>query len=118
MGYRSAFEQPDHHTAFTFFPQQKPLLAGVSTSAEVIRLIKFADGYYTVGLGGKGLEINIMRFGQVGGWQYPNAPFVFRYQLGDETVNRLVVQRGRFEGWSQPVITAYINRIFNDDQNY
>lgn len=123
VGYRSAFEQPEHRTVFTFFPQQKPLLAGASTSAEVMRLIKFADGYYTVERNGptgreKGVEINVLRFGQVGGWQHPNAPFVFRYQLGDEMVNRLVVQRGRFEGWSQPVITAYIKRIFNENYNH
>ncbi len=118
IGYRSAFEKPDHRTGFTFFPQQKPLLSGVSTSAEVARLIEFADGYYTVernGPTGRGLGINVLRFGQVGGWQQPTAPFTFRYQLGNETTNRLVVQRGRFEGWTQPVITAYLRRIFGDN---
>ncbi|WP_020605873.1 metal-dependent hydrolase [Spirosoma spitsbergense] len=115
IGYRSAFEKPEHRTAFTFFPQQKSLLSGVYTSAEVARLIEFADGYYTVERDRLGLGINVLRFGQVGGWQQPTAPFTFRYQLGNEINNRLVVQRGRFEGWSQPVIAAYVSRIFGDN---
>jgi inner membrane protein len=115
VGYRSAFEDPGHRTAFTFFPQQKPLLAGAQSPVDVARLLTFADGYYTVernGPTGRGLDINVLRFGQVGGWQQPTAPFTFSYQLGNEAANRLVVQRGRFRGWSQPVVTAYLRRIF------
>ena len=114
VGYRSAFDEPDQRTTFTFFSQQKPLLAGVIPSAEVTRLLRFADGYYTVEPNGQGLAIDVLRFGQVGGWQRATGPFVFRYELGNETANRLVVQRGRFEGWSRPVVAAYIRRIFGD----
>ncbi len=121
IGYRSALEEPEHRTAFRFFPQQTSLLRGVRTSAEVARLIRFSDGYYTVARNSPtgrrlGLDINVLRFGQVGGWQQPMAPFTFRYELGNETANRLVVQRGRFDGWTQPVITAYLRRIFGDTQ--
>lgn len=115
VGYRSVFDKPDHRTAFTFFPQQKPLLAGIRASAEVSRLVRFADGYYTVERDGRGLAIDVLRFGQAGGWQHSAAPFVFRYQLGNETANRLVVQRGRFEGWTRPVITDYFRRISGAD---
>ena len=112
VGYRSAFDRPDHRTAFTFFPQRKSLLAGLLPSAEVARLLQFANGYYTVEQNGRGLAIDVLRFGQVGGWQHPGGPFVFRYQLGDETANRLVVQRGRFDGWPRPVLIAYVRRYF------
>ncbi|MBO0936389.1 hypothetical protein J2I47_07495 [Fibrella sp. HMF5335] len=113
VGYRSVFEKPHQRTEFTFFSQRKSLLTRGIPSAEVDRLVQFADGYYVVEPTGHGLAIDVLRFGQVGGWQQPRAPFVFRYQLNDETANRLVVQRGRFEGWTRPTTIAYIKRIVN-----
>jgi inner membrane protein len=45
------------------------------------------------------------------GWQNPRAKFVFHYYLQHPQENKLVVQRGRFEGWNRTSIQALLKRI-------
>ena len=114
VGYRSVFDSPDQRTEFTFFPRQDSLLGTDRTDAEVARLLRFADGGYTVERTNNQLAINVLRFGQIGGWRYPNAPFTFHYQFGREADERLVTQRGRFTGWDRAGIRAFYRRMLGD----
>jgi inner membrane protein len=54
---------------------------------------------------------NDLQFGQIAGWQNPTAKFAFHYFLKQPRSNRLVVQRGRFEGWNRETIQSLIKRI-------
>lgn len=125
LGYRSVFENPDHVTEFTYFPTSENLLKEAlpensrteSSSrlrvdnADVSRLRQFARGEYVVEKRGDTVAIDVLRFGQVLGWENPRAPFVFRYELGEGIDNRLVVQRGRFLGWDRTSFRRYVRRI-------
>jgi inner membrane protein len=112
VGYRSVFEPPGRPTAFTFFPRADSLLRGMNASRDVALLRRFADGYYTVERQQDTTHFNVLRFGQVFGWQRPGAPFAFRYRLGGGSDNALVVQRGRFRGWNAHTPGQLYHRIF------
>lgn len=125
LGYRSVFEDPAQPIEFTYFPRSEYLLKESLSSvpkaslpralrvdvADVHRLRQFSRGDYVVEKQGDTLAIDVIRFGQVLGWDNPRAPFVFRYELGEGIDNRLVVQRGRFAGWDQAALRRYILRI-------
>lgn len=118
VGYRSVFEPRDVPTAFTYFPKRNDLLAETDDLVAVDALTRFANGYYTVeSRGGTAmsdtLRFNVLRFGQVLGWQQPTAPFAFQYWLGPNFDNRLVVQRGRVTGWNVATLRRMYNRIFS-----
>jgi inner membrane protein len=110
IGYRSVFDHTDS-ISFRFFPRNNLLLNELGDRKDLAQLLRFSQGYYTIGNSSHGLEFNTLRFGQVLGWQYPDAPFVFHYYLQDPDGNQLVVQRGRFAGWNAQTIKFYIRRI-------
>jgi inner membrane protein len=99
IGYRSVFDgkQPLN---LRFFPRYDSLLKPIWDHEEVMQLKKFSQGYYTVEQHGDTLVFNDLRFGQMIGWKRPEAGFVFHYHLTHPEDNELVVQRGRFAGWS------------------
>lgn len=111
VGYRSVFDRNDRVTPFTYYPRNERLLQGVDKMVNVKQLLVFADGYYTVedleGL----LVFNVLRFGQVLGWQDSKAHFAFQYFLSPSYDNTLVVQRGRFRGWNRKTIIRMYERI-------
>jgi inner membrane protein len=45
------------------------------------------------------------------GWQNPLGKFVFHYYLLHPADNRLVVQRGRLEGWNINNAQFFVKRI-------
>ena len=45
------------------------------------------------------------------GWQNPRNNFVFHYFLKDSADNKLVVQRGRLEGWGKNAFNLLVRRI-------
>ena len=110
-GYRSVFENPDQSTDLTYFPRNADYLSEIQDTPQVSRLLRFADGYYTVENRHDSLAIDVLRFGQVLGWENPHAPFAFRYQLDSLREDRLVVQRGRFAGWNLAALRAFVERI-------
>lgn len=121
VGYRSVFEPPDVPTRFTYFPRRDELLTETDDSVAVAALTRFAGGYYIVerrGAAGTSdtLRFNVLRFGQVLGWQQPTAPFAFQYWLGPGFDNRLVVQRGRVTGWNAGTLRKMYRRIFKVHQ--
>ena len=110
VGYRSVFDHGDS-IDLRYFPRNDVLLKPMGERNDLVQLLRFADGYYTVGNSGSGLEFNVLRFGQILGWEYPDSSFVFHYELQDEDANNLVVQRGRFAGWNRKTVGFYLKRI-------
>ncbi len=110
VGYRSVFDkQPT--IDFHFFARQDSLLQLASSQDEVNRLKRFSQGFYTVELKGDTLIFNDLRFGQMIGWQLPQAGFVFHYYLQPGLDNHLVLQRGRFANWDWTATESLIKRI-------
>lgn len=110
IGYSSLFDRGDD-IAFHYFPKNDSLLAQFKDRKDVKRLLRFSKGYYTVGLWRDTLVFNDLRFGQILGWERPDNGFVFHYYLEKDADNRIVVQRGRFEGWGPRAITSLWERI-------
>jgi inner membrane protein len=110
-GYRSVFDTSDSMD-LRFFPRGEELLSPLGNQKDLVQLLRFSQGYYTVEHSGRGLVFNVIRFGQIQGWEYPDAPFVFHYYLQDPDANGLVVQRGRFAGWNRQAVRFYWRRIW------
>lgn len=109
-GYRSVFDETDS-IDFRFVPRNEFLLEPLRSRDDIRQLLGFSQGYYTVSHSVNGIVFNVLRFGQMQGWQDPAAPFVFHYFLQDADANHLVVQRGRFAGWNGKSVSAFIRRI-------
>jgi len=111
VGYRSVFGKNGRPTSFTYYPKQEQLLKDVNKTEDVKQLQRFADNYYTVEQKDSLLILNVLRFGQVAGWQNAKAEFAFQYFLNPGYDNSLVVQRGRFKGWNRETFIKMYNRI-------
>jgi inner membrane protein len=78
---------------------------------EVKQLKKFSQGFYVAEKWNDSLVFNDLRFGQIMGWEDPNARFVFHFILQPGADNTMVVQRGRFQNWNSRTIFGFIRRI-------
>ncbi len=110
IGYRSVFDK-NSHINFRFFLQKNYLLNSFRDHHDLQELIRFSQGYYTADTTAQGIVFNDLRFGQMMGWQNPEAHFVFHYYLQDSDANKLVVQRGRFANWNWESIRFFVKRI-------
>lgn len=110
IGYRSLFDTKKE-IDFHFVPKNENLLKPIAGHEDLQKLIRFSKGFYSVERWHDTLVFNDLRFGQIVGWQDPNAHFVFHYFLEHPEKNRLVVQRGRFEGWNVESFKALLKRI-------
>lgn len=110
VGFRSVLDTKKQ-IDLSYFPRNDSLLKPVADHEEVQHLIRFSQQFYTTELWGDTLVFDDLRFGQMMGWQNPKGKFVFHYILNHPEDNTLVVQRGRFSGWSENVIRGYIKRI-------
>jgi len=110
IGYRSVFDR-DSSIDFHYFPRQQHLLGNVKQKEDIQRLVRFSQGYYTLDHIGDTLVFNDLRFGQIMGWQNPQAGFAFHYYVELSHANDLVIQRGRFTGWNSKTIRALVRRI-------
>jgi inner membrane protein len=118
IGYRSVFDKRGELIPFAYFPRNERILRSVDIGPETENLIRFADGYYTIEEWNGTIVFNVLRFGQILGWQYPRGHFVFHYFLNPMTDNSLVVQRGRLEGWNKKTISTMIERILGKMPKY
>ena len=113
IGYRSIFDRSDslylHHVN-----KNDSLLKDISDHSEVMELKKFSQGYYTIEKVGDTLVFNDLRFGQSSGWQFPKSKFAFHYYLSHPDENDLVVQRGRFAGFSLESARILLRRVMNE----
>lgn len=111
LGYRSFFDR-DTSMLFTYFPRNKELLKPVQDEEDTHRLIRFSQGYYTVEKWGDStLVFNDLRFGQMIGWNNPQAGFVFHYFMQSPDDNTLVIQRGRFSNWNKEAMLSLLRRM-------
>jgi inner membrane protein len=109
IGYRSVFDhQP---VSFRWMPRNDSLLEPFRLRGDVSYLLRFAGGYYTMEHWQDTIVFNVLRFGEIKGWEDPQARFVFHYFLQYPAENKLVVQRGRFAGWDRQTVLAFVRRI-------
>jgi|SRR5450631_621645 inner membrane protein len=110
IGYRSVFDK-SNQIDFRFILKNDSLLKPFYRQRDLQQLVRFSQGYYTAESSMQGIVFNDLRFGQMMGWQYPGAPFVFHYYLQEPGANRLVIQRGRFANWNRETVRFYLSRI-------
>jgi inner membrane protein len=110
VGFRSLFDTKKA-IKFQYFPKNDSLLNPVNDQEDLQKLIRFSQEFYTVEKYRDTLVFNDLRFGQIIGWQNPKEKFVFHYYLQHPNDNKLVVQRGRFEGWNWDVVKKFLIRI-------
>jgi inner membrane protein len=110
IGYRSIFDKKDS-VAFEYFSRNDSLLLPMAGHADLQKLLRFSQGYYTVEQRSDTLVFNDLRFGQQAGWNEPKAKFVFQYYLSHPKENNLVVQRGRFANWNKATVLSLYERI-------
>ncbi len=99
---------------FQYFPRNDSLLQQAASHEDLQQLIRFSQQFYTVEKWNDTLVFNDLRFGQILGWQHPKEKFVFHYFLQQPGANKLVVQRGRFTGWSRDNIKFLLQRIWGN----
>lgn len=104
-GYQSVFDKSP--VRYEFYPQNSryALQAGQY-------LPRFADGYYTITDSGAQRYFNVIRFGQIQGWQHTRAPFVLSYPLGAAGDENMIIQKGRLTGWNRHSVRQYLERVF------
>lgn len=110
VGFRSLFDSKKE-MVFQYFPRNTPLLNAIHDHEDLQQLIRFSQQFYTVEKWNDTLVFNDLRFGQIIGWQNPKEKFVFHYFLQHPTENKLVVQRGRFEGWNWQTAKSLLKRL-------
>lgn len=104
IGFRSVFDNRPRIN-FHYFPKNDDLLDPLKNHEEVLKLIRFSQGFYTVEKWNDTLVFNDLRFGQIVGWHDPSEHFVFHYFLQHKPDdNKLVVQRGRFAKWDKTTL--------------
>jgi inner membrane protein len=103
-GYYSVFDKKA--IKYTYYPQNEKLL---KTPHPYLKT--FADGYYTLSQANHITYFNVIRFGQIQGWQSKNAPFILSYPLKTAEDENLVIQKGRLKGWNKASLRQYLERI-------
>ena len=110
VGFRSIFDSKQQ-IAFQYFPRNEAMLDTIKNNEDLQKLIRFSQQFYTVENIHDTLLFNDVRFGQIIGWQNPKGKFVFHYFLQEGYDNKLVVQRGRFDGWNKETFYSLFKRI-------
>jgi inner membrane protein len=96
-GYYSDFDR-NKTIAFNLVKKNDSLLIPFKSTKEVIRLIRFSQGYYCLKREGDSSVIfNDMRFGSQGGWFIKDAPYVFRFDITNLNRSSIELQRGRIK---------------------
>jgi inner membrane protein len=109
-GYRSVFDAAARPLVLRWQPKNAASLDSFPGRNDIGYLLRFSQGYFTVGRREGRPVFNVIRFGEVQGWRDRRAPFVFHYFLADPGGNRFVVQRGRWH-WNGAVVRDFVRRI-------
>jgi len=110
IGYRSVLDS-GNQISFRYTPQNAHLLQKSAYPADVSRLIRFSQGFYTASMWHDTLVFNNLRFGEINGWADTMPQCVFYYFTDIPGSNDLVVQRGRFAKWNTATFKAFATRI-------
>ncbi|MES2678278.1 MAG: metal-dependent hydrolase [Bacteroidota bacterium] len=109
VGYYSVFDKPGP-IDYELIQKNDTFLRPVATLYEVQMLKRFSKNYYSVTKSDSTLVFNDIRFGQVGGWYRPHAPFVFNFDIIRKN-NVAYIQQGRMESVGSKPIEALVKRI-------
>ncbi len=110
IGYYSVFDKSEK-IDFHFIPKNDSLLRIVKSDDDVKKLIRFSQGFYHVEKVKDTLVFMDLRFGQIGGWENGDAPFVFQYKLTRDANNDVMIQRGRMKASAGEALKSMIKRI-------
>ncbi len=110
IGYYSLFDK-SKYMDLSYRPRNEFLLSSLNDDKDMQTLKRFSKGYYTVQILDDTLYLSDIRFGTVGGWDNPNADFVFKYCLAKNANNDLVIQRGRFKSAGRDALASLYFRI-------
>jgi len=111
IGYYSVFDKTEDISGYHYFPKNDTALVPLKDRREVLKLIRFSQGFYIIENKKDLLVFNDLRFGQIGGWYIPDAPFVFRYNLFKDENNANVLQQGRMKASNSEALVKMIERI-------
>lgn len=114
IAYHSTFDNRQKPIQFTRFRKKDFLLEPFRETHDLKQLIRFSQNYYTAEQRGDTVIFNDLRFGQIAGWDNPQAKFVFHYYLNDPAANLMVIQRGRFSNWNRKTFRSMLSRIRGD----
>jgi len=103
-GYESVFDK--RPIAYEYHPKNEFLLKRPEPY-----LTAFANGYYIITKTGDQLYFNVIRFGQIQGWQQKDAPFVLSYPMQETGNENMIIQKGRLAGWNRKSVQQYLERI-------
>lgn len=110
IGYYSVFDKKANIN-YEKFSRNDSLLEEFKDSDEMKKLLRFSKGYYSVHREDTAVIFSDMRFGQIGGWYKPRAPFVFNFNAAKTADNRVALQQGRFHSFEPDVLKHLIMRI-------
>jgi inner membrane protein len=111
IGYYSVLDRKNSLELY-YTPKNEELLKEWLKSPDVQKLIRFSQGYYCISESDGKIWFNDLRFGQIGGWEKPDAPFAFSFDLSADADNAMVVQKGRIEGTKREMIHSLWNRMW------
>jgi inner membrane protein len=110
IGYYSVFDLSEK-IRFHFLPRNDSLIETLKNNESIKKLIRFSTGYYHIEKSNDTLFYSDLRFGQVGGWDSGDASFVFRYNLAENSDNKMFIQSGRLRASSGATLKSMIARI-------
>lgn len=110
IGYYSVFDKTSS-VHYKKINRNDSLLLTYKNDDEIKKLIRFSKGYYTVTHENSHLVFSDLRFGQLGGWYQPEAPFVFRFNIEKTSNNRIALQQGRFHSVKPDILNKLLERI-------
>ncbi|WP_317897467.1 metal-dependent hydrolase [Aurantibacillus circumpalustris] len=110
IGYYSILDKNPTLT-WEFFEKNDSLLQPFKNNQEIECLTRFSKNYYCVREKGGSLNFSDIRFGQIGGWYAPQAPFVFNFDLTLQKNNKINLQQGRFKSINKKDFELLISRI-------
>jgi inner membrane protein len=110
VGYSAVGDQA-MPISYHYKPRNEGLLGAPAYATDEARLKRFADGYYTAEMWHDTLVFNVLRFGEILGWETAQPKSSFYYFLQYPDANKMIVQRGRFAGWDKAAIRRYWLRM-------
>jgi len=110
LGYYSILDKKPS-VKWEFFKKNDSLLGPLKNTEEVKLLQRFSKNYYCIQKQDSVITFSDVRFGQIGGWYIPQAPFVFNFNLQLKENNKLSLQQGRFKSINSKDLSLLMDRI-------
>jgi inner membrane protein len=84
----------------------------IPTNEDELKKLKiFSSNYYTTDTINGLVHYYDIRFGQFGGWEFPDTNFVFEYVLNDHSNQNMAIQKGRFKGDMKQALASLWKRM-------